>query len=263
MERDFIPYNSAELPANARVLVLAPHPDDEVLGCGGALALHAEAGHPVNVLILTDGAAADPQNKDIETYRRTREQESKLASLVLGYSAPEFLCAPDRGLANLQALVGIIDQRIKELSISHLYCPSPSEIHPDHFAAAMFGLEAGRLNPGVQLMFYEVGVPLQPNLLLDITTVAEKKQKAIECFQSQLTIQSYDQHIAGLNRFRSYTLGKKVTQVEAYRCISGSELYDWSAIFGRSRLTDIMLTQHKENHQKESAPQPMELLEEC
>jgi len=263
MESDFIPYVPAELPVQARVLVLAPHPDDEVLGCGGTLSLHIKAGHAVNVLILTDGAAAGPGNKDNESYRQLREQESKCASKKLGYPVPEFLGVPDRGIAKHPSLVETIDQRIKSLSVSHLYCPSPSEIHPDHFATAMLGLEAARRNPMIKLMFYEVGVPLQPNVLFDITAVHERKQQAIQCFKSQLALQMYDQHISGLNRFRSYTLSMETKQVEAFRCISGSELYDWSDIFGRSRFSDVMMKQYSENGKRGTAPQPLALLGIC
>ena len=64
MENDFIPYSPAILGANSRVMVLAPHPDDEVLGCGGALAMHVDAGHHVDVIVLTDGAAAGKRYPD-------------------------------------------------------------------------------------------------------------------------------------------------------------------------------------------------------
>ena len=73
-----------------RVLVIAPHPDDEVLGCGGVLALHAMRGDRVRVVVLTDGAAGG----DAEA----REAETRAAATVLGLEQVEFLGLEDGGL---------------------------------------------------------------------------------------------------------------------------------------------------------------------
>ena len=56
-EHDILPYHASPLPEASAVVVFAPHPDDEVFGCGGALALHARAGVSVHVVLLTEGEA--------------------------------------------------------------------------------------------------------------------------------------------------------------------------------------------------------------
>jgi LmbE family N-acetylglucosaminyl deacetylase len=55
MEDWYIPYQTSKLPQAQRVLVLAPHPDDEIFGCGGALALYVQLGAQVDVVVVTDG----------------------------------------------------------------------------------------------------------------------------------------------------------------------------------------------------------------
>jgi hypothetical protein len=106
-----------------------------------------------------------------------------------------------------------------------VYAPSWWEIHPDHLALAMATVEAVRRSPRpLRLAMYEVGVPLHPNMLLDITDIVDCKQAAVACFPSQLAQQPYDQHIAALNRFRTYTLPASVTAAEAYRTVSQEEL---------------------------------------
>ena len=70
-------------------MVLAPHPDDEVFGCGGAIASHVRAGVPLHVVILTDGSRFGEASG--------RANESRAAAEVLGYGGPEFWSLADRG----------------------------------------------------------------------------------------------------------------------------------------------------------------------
>ena len=65
-------------------------------------------------------------------------------------------------------------------------------------------------------MFYEVGTPLVPNFLLDITPVWTSKKQAMQCFGSQQAAQDYARHIEGLNAFRTYTLDAEVKYAEGF-----------------------------------------------
>lgn len=218
LESDLIPYSASLcLPAQA-VLVLAPHPDDEVFGCGGAIASHVRAGIAVQVLVLTDGALYGDA--------ATRQRESMAAAKILGYGEPEFWNIPDRGLHYADALVQRIADTVVKAGVDLVYAPSPWEIHPDHQQAQLLALEAVRRSgPGVRLAFYEIGAPLRPNLLLDITALLDTKEAAMRCFASQLQQQNYLLHIQALNRYRTYTLPAQVLAAEAYWQVSAPE-YD-------------------------------------
>ena len=223
METDLIPYNASNgIPAQA-VLVLAPHPDDEVFGCGGAIARHVRAGQTVCVVILTDGALfGDPV---------TRAQESTEAGQVLGYGAPEFWNFPDRGLHYSEALVLRLVDKITRTGADLIYAPSPWEVHPDHRQTHMLAVEAVRRSaPQAQIAFYEVGTPLRPNSLLDITPVLETKHAALRCFASQLAQQNYAGHIHALNQFRTYTLAREVLAAEAFWLLTSHELEQITSI---------------------------------
>ncbi len=211
-----IPYQAAGNITANRVLVLAPHPDDEVFGCGGAIMRHIEQHIPVHVIIVTDGAYGVSPD-DTAEYVRQRRNESIAAAAILGYGTPVFWQQPDRGLYYGEKLIGEISAAIHDTQADLIYAPSVYEIHPDHRALGMAALEAVRRcgNP-VQLALYEIGQPFQPNLLLDISDLAARKMEAMRCFASQNARQRYDLDIAALNRYRTYTLPSEVNAAEAY-----------------------------------------------
>ncbi len=216
LENLLIPYQAVGDVAASCVLVLAPHPDDEVFGCGGAIMRHIEKHVPVHVIIITDGVhGIDPS--EAAEYIRQRRDESVAAAAILGYGTPEFWQQPDRGLFYGEKLIGEISAAIQSKQADLVYAPSVYEIHPDHRALGMATIEAARrCNKPVQLALYEIGQPFQPNLLLDISDLAERKMEAMRCFASQNAKQRYDLDIAALNRYRTYTLPTKVNAAEAY-----------------------------------------------
>ena len=214
-ERDLVPYEAvSQIPAS-RVLVLAPHPDDEVFGCGGAILSHVRAGHAVRVLVMTDGS----RNGDPDQRRR----ESRDAAQVLGYGEPEFWDIADRALRCDEATVQRVVDAVAASRVDLLYAPSPWEVHPDHRQAAAIAAEAARAT-GVRLAYYELGAPLPPNVLLDITSISEAKQRAMHCFASQSRTQDYARQITALNEYRSYSLPRAVISAEAYLLLSAGEL---------------------------------------
>ena len=225
MENLFVPHETHRQVGRGSALVFAPHPDDEVFGCGGAIMSHVAAGDPVHVVIVTDGGH-NPEAPNTEDYVRVREQESLRAAEVLGYGRPVFWRMKDRALTYGEPLIRRIKAAIHECRADFVYAPSLHEINPDHRALAMAVTEAvRRLGDDMRLAMYEVGIPLlYPNLLLDITYLVERKQAAMACFRSQLQRQRYDEQINALNQYRSYTLPKEILAAEAYFVTSASEL---------------------------------------
>ncbi|HEY4375420.1 MAG TPA: PIG-L deacetylase family protein [Burkholderiales bacterium] len=242
MEQWFVPYRTDALPRARRVTVLAPHPDDEVFGCGGALLEYLERGARVEVVVLTDGAA-QAVGVERERIAGVRRRETDAALALLGAPPAVFWNLPDRSLAPgtgaLARRIGdhLAAARMEGAAVDVLLAPSLVEVHPDHAAtaracvAALAALShgvAGRAGaaspvPCPQLLMYEVGAALAPNLLLDISRHWPKKKSAMACFVSQHALQDYGRHIEGLNVFRTYTLGA-VAHAEAYRRVRPEEL---------------------------------------
>lgn len=223
-EAEIIPYHASPVPpAPGGVLVLAPHPDDEVFGCGGAIAGHVQAGHRVHTVLLTAGGHGE-EEAGPGGYADTRLAESTEAARVLGLPPPRCWGLPDREITYGEALVDRIMQAIGDTGADVVYAPSPWELHPDHRATALCAIEAVRRLEGVGLHLYEVSAPLRPNRLLDITPVWALKQQAMQVFASQEKKLPYASFISALNRFRALTLFPASEYAEAFESCTSAEL---------------------------------------
>jgi LmbE family N-acetylglucosaminyl deacetylase/glycosyltransferase involved in cell wall biosynthesis len=220
-----VPFQPTSL-LGRRVLVLAPHPDDESLGCGGALILHARHHDPVKVVVLTDGAAGDAGNRyRRDEYIALRQREAREACDVLGIADLEFWSFPDGELtpdgAPLDRLVRLLDGYQPTL----VYAPSPLEFHPDHRAtAALLWRALQRVPPPGEVAFFEYNRPLHVNTLIDITPVIEQKTRACDAYRSQLANYPYTDCAVGLNRYRALTVSAVSRYAEGYVLMAGREI---------------------------------------
>lgn len=151
-----------ELALGGPVLVLAPHPDDEALGCGLLLASVWAAGGVAHVACLTDGAASHPGSPSHPPARiaRLRAGEMREAVAALGGSAEDltFLGHADAALHRvspdvLDTQVGALADR---LDAAMLVAPSPLDPHCDHVAAAGSAARVAAARPGTRLVLYPV-----------------------------------------------------------------------------------------------------------
>ncbi len=152
-ESEIIPFHCSP-PVGEKILVLAPHPDDETLGCGGTIYLLVKAKKQVKVVFLTSGDKAEPLHplsakkhgeQHITDYSLMREKEAIKALKVLQVFDCEFLRFPDRELSacSRSALQKIV-QILREYVPDTIYSPSPLELNPDHRATAAFAIEMHR-----------------------------------------------------------------------------------------------------------------------
>ena len=189
------------------VLVIAPHPDDESIGCGGAICLHHRRGDTVGVVFLTSGERGIDGIAPAEA-RAVREAEATEALEVLGVGRRDFLRLPDLGVGDKLALAV---ERLRPVLEAHapsvIYLPHPEDAHVDHQAAlplirsamADHSREAAR----PELRLYEVWSPMAAyDWPEDISPVFRQKLHAIRRYRSQLRRFRYDRAVQGLNRYR-------------------------------------------------------------
>ena len=223
-EAEITPYQASPVPNATSVMVFAPHPDDEIFGCGGAIAHHVRAGHTVNVILLTSGEFGASEHSDSD-YAQARLSESAKASSILGLPAPFCWGLIDRQVVYDEDLVLRMVQVIAQTGADVIYAPSPWELHPDHRATAMAAVEAVRRSVGEKKLYlYEVSAPLRPNTLIDVTTVWGLKQQAMQAFSSQERLLPYASFISALNRFRALTLFPEAEFAEAFEVYGSDHL---------------------------------------
>jgi LmbE family N-acetylglucosaminyl deacetylase len=216
-EEKLIPFHATD-PTGRRVLVLAPHPDDETIGCGGTLVLHARAGDPVKIVFLTNGAKGDSSGEvEKSCYVALRQKEAKQACATMGVIDLEFWPFEDRSLSGVRgALLRMVDL-LNHYRPQRVYAPSPLEFHPDHRATCFLLCDAiGEIDFSFEVAFYEVNQPIRVNTLVDITPVLGRKHGAMDTYESQLREQPYGDIVLGLNRYRSMTLPEGATHAEGF-----------------------------------------------
>lgn len=187
------------------VLVVAAHPDDEVLGCGGTIARHAEAGDHVQVLIVAEGATSRLQKRD---KGESSEELSALvraaqkAGVILGASGVELLGCPDNRLDSLDRLdlIKCIEARMERYQPSVVYVHHAGDVNVDHRRLHEAVITACRPIPGQpvrRLLSFEVAsstewqppgsAPVfQPNWFVDISAHWSLKREALKAYASEM-----------------------------------------------------------------------------
>lgn len=194
-----------DLTQARKVLVFAPHPDDETLGCGGTLArlaLHC----PVKVILVTDGSGAGGLPAGADTIRQA---EFVRALAVLGVTDSAQLNQPDGSFQGSAELALQVQVLIKDYQPDWVFLPSPLDYHCDHVRIAAFlkplCCQAASVK---QLLFYEIWAPVPATHVVDITEQAPRKQAALAEHATAMSCGDYQRAVSGLNSYRGLYLGK-------------------------------------------------------
>jgi len=214
-ESENYPYSVSDF-SSKDAIVIAPHPDDESLGCGGSIIRHIKTGSKVRVIFLTNGDKGDFEERFGKDYLGVRRESTERAMEILGVNDYQFWNYKDRDVYLVESEIkDRLSIEIETFSPSLIYAPSPLEAHPDH-KAAFEVVWALKEKPGISLAFYEILMALYPNVLVDITDQIEQKKKAIESYVTEVYYNDYITKVEGLNRFRTATLKKDIKFAEAF-----------------------------------------------
>lgn len=182
----------------SNVLIIAAHPDDEVLGCGGTIAKLAAEGKQVEILILGEGAASRGGSaKEIEQL----QTHARNAANILGAANVRFASLPDNRFDTV-ALLDIIKQIeavVDELKPETVFTQHGGDLNVDHqitFRAVMTAVRPMAGSPVRALYAYEVGSSTEwafqqfapvfrPSLFVDISGFLDKKIAAMQAYESE------------------------------------------------------------------------------
>lgn len=189
-------------PPHPRILVLAPHPDDEILGCGGAAAICSLNGRAIRTLIVTNGEHLSVPGLQPAEVGERRQEDALRASRVLGTPPPVFLGFGDGTLPQvLTDLSAAISQHVEEFKPDAVYAPWLLDAHADHQALAI-ALSLARVPATTEVWGYEVWAAAPANRLVDVTKVWDRKTRALEEHRVPAAVFDTTGHLA-LNRWRS------------------------------------------------------------
>lgn len=205
-----------QTPPSGKVLVLAPHPDDDVFGCGGALAKHRDQGDEVRIIYLCDGRSGTKRRTTEivqEELKKNRRAEAVAATEILGIPAGalSFWSYQDGHLTANKTTTKALTQVIADFMPRIIYAPHPLDNHPDHEATAAVLFQTLQAISGedlqAEIWSYEVWQPTFANRLLDIADVQTHKEAAIAAHESQLKCRPYADAVMGLNMYRGGMMG--------------------------------------------------------
>jgi LmbE family N-acetylglucosaminyl deacetylase len=215
-------------------LVIAAHPDDEILGCGGTMARLADEGWEVAVLLLAEGATSRDQSRD----RAARggeiselERAARAAASILGAKSVRLESLPDNRMDGVELLdiVKLVENEMRRVQPARVFTHHLCDVNVDHEIVHRAVLAACRSLPDSrveELAFFEVpsstewrpagsGTPFVPNLFVDISATLERKCRALEAYACEMrafphprSIQAI-RHLAG---WRGATIGRAAAE---------------------------------------------------
>ncbi len=207
-----------------KILVIAAHPDDELLGCGGTVALHSESGDRVRSIIVCEGESLRGVQQSTEG-----THHAKAAAEILGVECVEILSFPDQRLdtLTLTKLITPIEKVVDEFRPDIIYCQYGGDVNKDHELLFQAVLVATRPTESFIDGVYafdtasstEWAYPRSfiPDTWVDITTTLEKKLKAMECYESELRPYPHPRSIKGLEN-KAYAWGNQ-------SCMEAAEVF--------------------------------------
>lgn len=209
-----------------RVLVVAAHPDDDVLGCGGFMARLAAEGASVEVLLLSDGVTSrDVQPQEVVE----RQQSAREALAVLGVGQPHLEHFPDNAMDTVPLLevARVVTEKVEALEPDTLITHSLSDLNVDHRLTAEASLIAARPQPGSpvrRVLQFEVpsatgwrpsAQAFDPRFHVDVTGYVDAKLAALRCYDAEMRAwphaRSYEA-IEALLRWRGASVGVEAAE---------------------------------------------------
>ena len=215
--------HSSKKEIGKTILVIAAHPDDEVLGCGGSIAKWTAAGHLVHVLILAEGATSRSSIRD----RKVKGEELSIlqksansSGKILGVSSVKLLDFPDNRMDSLDRLdvIKAVEKEIERLKPHTVVTHHCGDVNIDHRITQEAVVTACRPQPGhsVRLILaFEImsstewqppgsNFVFQPNWFEDVVKTMHLKIEALDCYKSEMRVWPHPRSVKSIKNLAQY-----------------------------------------------------------
>jgi LmbE family N-acetylglucosaminyl deacetylase len=221
----------AQIPQDETPIILAPHPDDEVIGCGALIAASARAVRAPVIVYVTDGSGSHPNSRKFPrpALIALRQQEARLASKILGVASSRvhFLSVRDtaapQGGPELNAIAETIIETIKNYPNPVIFAPWINDPHGDHQSVSKMATLVSRILMARHLSYLVWGWTLPDDQPIEgeiagwrfpVGRERQRKSRALHAYRSQIS-DLIDDDPAGF-RLDSETLELMLSDDEAF-----------------------------------------------
>lgn len=204
--RDLLRISVLSLVKADRVLVLAPHVDDDVMAAGGLIKMLSAEGTKITAIYFSDGALGNKKRQPSAGLIEDREQEAREAGRILGIGEQRFLRLSDGQIKPNIELAKIIRREIEFGDFDLILSPSFDDPHPEHHAVAEILHQSLKNFDGhLNIWLYETWATGRINRIVVVDDFIDDKISALNCHKSQVKFKPYEESVLALNQYRAYS----------------------------------------------------------
>ncbi len=213
-----------DIPKEKKLLIIAPHPDDEILGAAGLIIKAKKNNCHISIIFLTSGSF-DESN--------IREREARLVCNKIGVDSVYFLRIPDGGIANIDVNKTSLQELVNKSCPDIISLPFIFDGHLDHiYTNKLISNVFIKNNKKIDFWAYQIYSSIPANVIVDITSIVEYKFNLMSMYKSQLENFDFINWNRGLNAWNSKLLeSKKSKYAECYFVVPFDQYIELCNIF--------------------------------
>ncbi|MEW6745895.1 MAG: PIG-L deacetylase family protein [Planctomycetota bacterium] len=214
-------------PPARRALMIGPHPDDIVLGCGGTVLKYVAQSVSVSFLCLTDGRACVADARERERLVLVRAAEERDAARSCGVGDVEFLGFPEDRFTLPESAAPILERLVASLvarAPDAVFVPYFLEVHPQHrYTNHLLAAALERYGGTITVYVYEVLSLVPPVFVVDISRELERKKDIVRLYRSQLSLRDYVKDLELIGALHAPLAGPGARAAEVFQAFAAGD----------------------------------------
>jgi LmbE family N-acetylglucosaminyl deacetylase len=203
----FLARQMVDRPAGQKILMIGPHPDDNLLGPGGTALKYAKAGAELHWLCISDGRACVADAAERQRMAELRAEEERECARQLGIPAPILFATPEDQLAVPATQTQVVKQltgTLRQLQPDAVFVPYFLETHPLHrLCCHLVARALGEVGQTCQVYSWALASFPPPSVVVDISQEFVRKTELCQIYKTQLPLRDYIGELELLSRFQA------------------------------------------------------------